>query len=241
MSDSPLAKLIIYSFEDRNFSDSDKDLEKAGKKFSVPINPESFTKNFKVDVDIRRGHGSNGTEIRFKSTAPEELKLDFILDGTHTMEGYGGSDKSNPFFRKPVTEQLELFMGCVYKYEGKIHRPRFLMLLWGSEIRFRCVLTNLDVNHTLFNAQGEPLRVRLSATFMDYKTRAERIASDKPKSADLTHYRRVKHGERLDLLSSKIYNNPKYFLQVAKANALGSVRRIQPGSELYFPPFEKTE
>lgn len=239
MSDSKLTKLIIYSFEDRNFSDSDKDLEKAGKKFSVPINPESFTKNFKVDVDIRRGHGSNGTDIRFKSTAPEELKLDFILDGTHTMEGYGGEDAG--FIRKPVNEQLELFMSCVYKYEGKIHRPRFLMLLWGSEIRFRCVLTNLDVNHTLFNPRGEPLRVKLSATFMDYKTRAERIASDAPKSADLTHYRRVKDGERLDLLTFKIYNDPKYFLQVAKANSLGTVRRIKPGSELYFPPFEKTD
>ena len=239
MSDRKLNKLIIYSFEDRNFSDSDKALEKAGKKFSVPINPESFSKNFKVDVDIRREHGGNGTDIRFKSTAPEELKLDFILDGTHTMEGYGGEDKE--FKRKPVHKQLKQFLDCVYNYEGKIHRPRFLMLLWGSELRFRCVLTNLDVNHTLFNTKGEPLRVRLTATFMDYKTRAERIASDKPKSADLTHYRRVNDGERLDLLTFRIYNDPKYFLQVAKANALGSVRRIKPGSELYFPPFEKKD
>lgn len=237
MSDRKLNKLIIYSFEDKNFSDSEKDLEKAGMKFSMPINPESFSKNFKIDIDTRRGHGSSGTDIRFKSTAPEELKLDFILDGTHTMEGYGGEDKD--FKRKPVHEQLEQFLKCVYKYEGKIHRPRFLMVLWGSEIRFRCVLSNLDINHTLFNNNGEPLRVKLSATFMDYKTRAQRIADDKPKSPDLTHYRKVKDGDRLDLMTFRIYNDSKYVLQVAGANALTTIRRVKPGSELYFPPFEK--
>jgi hypothetical protein len=239
MSDSKLQKLIIYSFEDKDFSDSDKDLEKAGKKFSVPINPESFTKNLKIDVDIRRGHGDNGTDIRFKSTAPEELKLEFILDGTMTMEGYGGENKE--FKRKPVHEQLEQFLECVYRYEGNIHRPRFLMLLWGSEIRFRCVLTNLDVNHTLFNPVGQPLRVRISATFLDYKTRAERIARDRPRSADLTHYRKVRDGDRLDLMTFKIYNDPKYFLQVGRVNALSSIRNIKPGSELYFPPFDQKE
>jgi hypothetical protein len=239
MSDRKLHKLIIYSFEDKNFTDSDEELEKAEKKFTVPINPESFTKNYKIDVDVRRGHGSSGTDVRFKSTAPEELKLDFVLDGTNTMEGYGGEDKE--FRRKPVHEQLKQFLECVYKYEGKIHRPRFLMVLWGSEIRFRGVLTNLDINHTLFNTKGQPLRVKLSATFVDYKTRAERIAADKPQSPDLTHYRKVKDGDRLDLLTFRIYNDPKYLLQVGKANALSTIRNIRPGAELYFPPFEKKQ
>ncbi len=115
------------------------------------------------------------------------------------------------------------------------------MVLWGSEIRFRGVLTNLDVNHTLFNTKGEPLRVKLSATFMDYKTRAERIAEDKPQSPDLTHYRKVKDGDRLDLLTFRIYNDPKYLLQVGKANSLSTIRSVRPGAELFFPPFEKKQ
>ena len=197
MSDrKKLEKLIIYSFTDRNFSDSQKDLEKAGKKFVAPINPETFSKNFKIDVDIRRGHGSNGTDVRFKSTAPEELRLEFILDGTQTMEGYGGEDTE--FKKKPVHDQLQQFLDCVYKYEGTIHRPRFLMIIWGSEIRFRSVLSDLDINYTLFDPDGTPLRLKLTATFIDYKTREERIANDRPSSPDLTHYRVVNQGDRLD-------------------------------------------
>jgi len=230
MNDRKLHKLIIYSFEEKDFSDSDKALEKAGKKFVAPINPESFSKNFKIDLDVRRGHGNQGTDIRFKSTAPEELKLEFILDGTQVMEGYGGEDKE--FKKKPVHDQLQQFIDCVYSYEGKIHRPRFLMLIWGSEIRFRCILSNLDINHTLFDPNGQPLRVKLVATFMDYKTREERVAQDKPSSPDLTHYRKVREGDRLDLMTYRIYKDSKYFLQVGKLNGLSTVRKLRSGSEL---------
>lgn len=229
-----LSKLVIRSYEDRNFRDEDPH-----NTFLVPINPESFTKNFKIDLDTRRGHGNQGTESRFKSTVPEELRLEFILDGTGTMEGYGGENKA--YKDKPVHEQLKEFLDCVYEYEGEIHRPRFLIIFWGSEINFRCVLSNLDVNYTLFNPTGEPLRVKINATFLNYKAREERLAEERNSSPDLTHYRKVEQSDRLDLMAYKIYNDPKYFLQAARANALTSVRNVQPGLDLYFPPFDKNE
>ena len=77
-----LEKLLIRSFANRDFSGEDPE-----RKFAVPINPESFSKNFKVTVDTQKGHGSPGAEVKYKSTAPEELRLDFILDGTKTLEG----------------------------------------------------------------------------------------------------------------------------------------------------------
>ena len=130
-----LEKLIIYSFSDRDFSDSTSALQSSDKKFVSPINPESFSKNFKIEHDVRRGQGNNGTDVRFKSTVPEELRLEFILDGTKTMEGYPEDYKT-----LPVHDQLQLFLKTTYDFDGDIHRPRFLMIIWGSEIRFRCVL-----------------------------------------------------------------------------------------------------
>jgi hypothetical protein len=145
-----MEKLRIYAFLDRNFVDPGEAINLLTPTFIAPINPESFTKNYKIDLDERRGHGNQGTELRFKSTVPEELKLDFILDGTQTMEGYGGEDST--LKAMPVHDQLDKFLKSVYKYEGEIHRPKFLLLIWGSEIRFRCVLSNLDINHTLFKS-----------------------------------------------------------------------------------------
>lgn len=234
-----MEKLRIYAFTDQNFVDPGEGISNVDPAFLAPINPESFTKNLKVDLDERRGHGNDGTDLRFKSTVPEELRLDFILDGTQTMEGYGGEDST--LKTMPVHDQLKKFLNSVYKYEGQIHRPKFLLLIWGSEIRFRCILSSLDINHTLFNTKGEPLRARLTATFLNYKAREERLAQERQSSPDLTHHRKVKEGDRLDLMTFKIYNDVKYFLQVGRANNLSYIRNIQPGLDLYFPPFDKNE
>jgi len=232
-----LQKLVIFSFRDKNFQQEVKD-----SKFTAPINPESFNKNFKVERDARGAHGSAGRDPKFTSTGPQELKLEFILDGTGTMEGYVEvKKKGEDVLYLSVHEQLEAFLKCVYDYDGEIHGPRYLIVFWGSEIKFPCVLTNLDINHTLFDPKGFPVRVRLNATFMGYITPASQAALKRISSPDLTHYRKVKQDDRLDLMTFQIYNDPKYFLQVAKANGLSTVRKLRTGADIYFPPFDKNE
>jgi hypothetical protein len=235
MSDrKKLEKLVIRSFENRDFSGEDP-----ARKFMTPINPESFTQTFKVNADTSHGHGNPGTEAKYKSTEPEQLKLEFILDGSKTMEGYGGENKD--YISRKVHDQLEDLKKCVYNFDGKIHRPRFLVVMWGSEVNFKCVLSNLDLNYTLFEPDGSPLRVKVSATFLAHKSREQLLAESKASSPDLTHFRKVKQGDRLDLLTNSIYNNPKYFMQVGKVNGLTTLRQLMPGTNLYFPPFNKNE
>ena len=235
MSDNPvLMKVTIHSFSDRNFLASSED---PNKMFIVPINPESYTKNYKIELDQRRAHGDQGTDPRYKSTVPEQLRLDFVLDGTGTMEGYQfiSTDK------REVKDQLKAFLACVYDFEGEIHRPRFLKLFWGEDMKFPCILSNLDINYTLFKPDGTPLRVKISATFLNYLAQEARTARERQASPDLTHCRKGSASDRLDLLTYKIYNNSKYFLQVAKANGFTSVRGNKAGLDIYFPPFDKNE
>lgn len=228
-----LNKLVIHCFEDKNF----KTEVVPNATFAVPINPESFTKHLKVNLEKRSAHGSSGKNPKFISVGDEELKLDFILDGTGTMEGYFGESGS----QDSVSKSLEKFLACVNNYDGKIHRPRFLIVFWGSELRFLCVLSNADINHTLFDPQGYPIRIKISATFQGYNSPKADVAKHKISSADLTHYKKITAGDRLDLLTYKIYSDSKYFLQVARANKLTSVRNVKAGNNISFPPFDKQE
>ena len=228
-----LNKLVIHCFEDKNF----KKEVKPDATFTVPINPESFTKSLKVDLEKRNAHGSPAKDPKFISVGTEELKLDFILDGTGTMEGYFGDNNS----KTSVHDSLEKFLACVNNYDGKIHRPRFLIVFWGSEIKFLCVLSNVDINHTLFDPQGYPIRIKISATFVGYNSPASKFAQHKISSTDLTHYKKITAGDRLDLLTYGIYNDSKYFFQVARANKLTTLRKLRPGSNISFPPFDKKE
>jgi hypothetical protein len=226
-----LTKMVIHSFEKNDFKKEDESL-----LFTTPINPETFTKTSKIELDTSRGHGQPGTNPKYKSTAPEELKIEFILDGTRTMEGY-----VKKFEKMEVHAQIEAFTNCVYKYEGKIHRPRFLIVRWGSDVRFPCVLSTMDINYSLFNPNGNPLRAKITAVFIKYESDIAVAAAARMSSPDLTHIKTVKQGDRLDLMTYNIYNDSSYFLQVALANNLSTVRRLSPGFDLFFPPIDKNE
>ncbi|WP_103069637.1 CIS tube protein [Aquimarina sediminis] len=226
-----LIKVLIHAFEDEDFQTLSK-LDP--NPISLPVNPESFTQNFKVELNQQQGQGNQGTNPDYKGTKPEELKLDFTFDGTQTIEGYAYNSDDHS-----VKSQLKIFMNTVYSMNGEIHRPHFLKVQWG-EFLFPCILSNLDLNYTLFKPNGDPLRIKASATFLNYVAQKERVARERKESPDLTHVRKVKSGERLDLITHKIYKDPKYVTQIARANDLTSFRKIKPGSELVFPPLDKT-
>ena len=227
----PLTKMVIHTFEKNDFKVEDKSL-----KFTTPINPETFTKTSHIELELSRAHGQPGTDPKYISTKPEELKIEFILDGTNTLEGY--VDKYN---KMEVYDQIKAFTDCVYKYEGNTHRPRFLIVRWGKELRFPCVLSHMDISYSLFKSNGNPLRAKITATFVKYETPEAIARAENISSPDLTHIRVSKQGDRLDLLTYKIYNDPAFFLQVGRANGLSSVRNVTAGIELYFPPINKNE
>lgn len=226
-----LIKVLIHAYDDEEFKQKS---ELSPNPISLPVNPESFTQNFKVELNQQQGQGNQGTNPDYKGTKPEELKLDFVFDGTQIIEGYklNGDDSS-------VKAQLDIFMKTVYNMDGEIHRPHFLQVQWGK-FMFPCILSNLDLNYTLFKPNGDPLRLKASASFLNYVAQKERVARERKKSPDLTHVRLVKAGDRLDLMTHKIYKETKYLLQVAKANDLTTFREISPGNELVFPPLDKT-
>ncbi|MDX2070787.1 MAG: hypothetical protein SFV55_20325 [Haliscomenobacter sp.] len=234
MTNGSIEKVRIFAYTDKRLTTPNAAVP---QPFYLPMNPESYSKNFKIETDNRRGHGNEGTDPRYNSTAPEELKLDFIFDGTDTIENYRYTDPSD----KSVKKQLELFMKTVYQMAGNIHRPNFLKVHWGEYLVFPCILSNLDINYQLFESNGDPLRIKISATFLNYIAQEERTARERQSSPDLTHLRLAKAGDRLDLMTHKIYNDTKYMLQVARVNNLVSLRVLKPGKEMRFPPLDKTE
>jgi len=233
-----VSKVVIMPYTDKSYRNQDSELG----YFAIPVNPETYSENYKVEYDMRRGHGQQGTDPKFKSTVPEELKLEFIFDGTLTIQGYYLNEQLNlnSDINRLVPKQIEIFKEVVYAMNGDIHRPRFLKIFWG-ELRFPCILTNLDINYTLFNQDGVPIRAKLSCTFVNYIAQEQRVARERRNSPDLSHVRQVKEGDRLDLLSNQIYNNSQLMLQVAKANGLASIRPAKVGAVLSFPPIDKTE
>jgi nucleoid-associated protein YgaU len=218
-------KILINAYNDREMTES----EKTGS-FTLPINPEQYAQKFEINYDAKVAPGNQGVEEKFIASAPEELKLDFVFDGTDTVHGYVHLGKSVP-------QQIREFKEVVYDLSGEIHQPRYLKVM-GLGITFHSVLKNLDITYTLFKTDGTPLRAKISATFLNFKEVKRRVAEEGKNSPNLTHFRQVKGGDGLPLMVYKIYKDPKYYLEVARANNLTNFRRLNTGEQIRFPPFK---
>ena len=58
-------------------------------------------------------------------------------------------------------DSIKAFKQLVYQYNGTIHSPNYLQVVWGG-LAFKCRLTSLNIDYTLFDSNGAPLRAKLT-------------------------------------------------------------------------------
>ncbi len=212
-----LEKLRIISFKDPKYDEKDDE-------FEVMFNPQQYSLKYQIESDAVQGIGTAGNSPSFKKIKPQDLSLDFTIDGT----GATGQDVDVP-------EKVSKFLDVAYKYKGDEHRPRYLKVAWGTLV-FKCILDSASVKYTLFDSSGMPIRAKISATFNGFIEDELRAAEQDDTSPDLTHQRTVNEGDTLPLMCYRIYGDSKYYLQVAAANNLTNFRNLETGQQIYFPP-----
>ncbi|MEM8900179.1 MAG: LysM peptidoglycan-binding domain-containing protein [Bacteroidota bacterium] len=220
-----LGKMAILAYQD-------KSLRGAFERFIIPINPEQFSRNLKIKQDDTQAPGTQGNNPRQDKTPPEEIKLDFLFDGTNTIENYPDEYKD-----QDVATQINNFVRIVYKVDGEIHQPKFLKVIWGT-FYMECRLTSLQINYTLFNPDGSPLRAKLSANFKEYKEPIKRVKEEDKNSPDLTKEKTFQEGETLPLIAYREYGDSSLYLQLARENNLTSFRNLTGKRTIQLPPIE---
>ena len=150
--------------------------------YTVQVNPSSYSLSHLLNYSYHRGQGFSGSEAVYSGSPPINLQFEFLFDGTGVVPkpsalgdiplvGAIASALSSdePFV---VMDEIKKFNALVYLRSGKIHRPRQLLLVWGSLV-FPCVLTSVDYRFTLFKEDGTPLRAVAKCAFCASVPRAE--------------------------------------------------------------------
>ncbi|MBK7214290.1 MAG: hypothetical protein IPH88_13530 [Bacteroidales bacterium] len=222
MSDrGTLEKLSIRAFTQADYSGS------SIGEFVAYVNPNEITFSYEMEYDSSQGSGTTNSRMEFKKVKPGDLTLNFFIDGT------GANGKKAEV--QDVFEQFQTVTG----YNGDIHRPNYLMIVWGKLPVRRCILKNASIAYKMFRPDGSPLRATITATFTDNSDDTSRVAEAQDQSPDLTHMRMLKAGQSLPELCQEIYGDPSYYLEVAKANDIDDFRNPVAGSRIFFPPLEK--
>lgn len=224
------------------------------------VNPETYSVTHQIVYNPTcPPPGNDGKDQQYSHTNPGNLQFDFLFDSTGVipkpLTGLAGdlsgipgvgaiagaidsivSDKK----KYDIIEELELFKEVVLKYDGKIHEPRQLQLVWGS-LFFKGRLSTLQFNYKLFQPDGTPIRVVATAMFVGTIDDNLRQMLMNNQSPDLTHIRTVNEGDTLPLMAYDIYGDPSYYLEVARINKITNFRNIKPGDKIFFPPVDKSK
>lgn len=241
-AEGELEKLRIIPCEEADYSDLDMDNDEA---YSVLLNPETVNEKYEVKYTETSGSGATSSELKFDKVLPQTYDLNLVFDGTGllTDDNSLGTNLFSTEEPESVPDQIEKFKDVVLKYVGDVHQPRYIVIVWGAtdgDKMFKGRLTNLDINYTLFQADGTPIRAKAKATFKESITVADQNSEKKDNSPDLTHVRVVKEGDTLPLMTHRIYGDSKYYLEIARVNKLRNFRNLQVGTRLFFPPIEKS-
>ena len=217
----PLKKMIIEAHRQLDYSDA------AVETFTVMFNPASYTQKYELKYQDEQGAGTTGSPQVFGKIKPQDYTFDLIFDGTGTAAE-----------EKDVYKEVEFFLKVTGKHDGEIHRPFYLLLSW-SKLSVKCVLKSAEITYSLFKSNGDPLRAKVKATFSENIEETLRVAKERKSSPDLTHVRTVLEKNTLPLMSSRIYGDPSYYIQLARFNNLKHFRKLESGTELNFPPIKK--
>ena len=215
--------------------------------YVVQVNPSSYSLDRLLNYSRHQGQGFSASEAVYADSAPVTLQLDFLFDGTGIVPPPAQAGDvplvgaiTSPLSRSDgyvVMDEIKKFNALVYDYDGSIHRPRALLLVWGSLV-FPCVLTSLSYEFTLFRPDGTPLRAVATCAFCESMPDAERLRKENASSPDLTHLRDVRDGDTLPLLAYQIYGDAGLYLEVARVNKLVNFRRLRVATRLAFPPLK---
>lgn len=225
-------KLKIYAYKDSAYL---KLIAIEGQKLTNPyelqINPESYTHDHTASYLPLKASEKPGQTTRFSDLSPETISFNFYMDAT-------GAIPTKPDIEpKPfdLTLAIKQFKTLIYTYNGEIHSPNYLKLVWGR-MNFRCRLTSMNIDYTLFKPNGQPLRVKITVKFQEFLSPDFIVKMERSSSPDLTHTRTVTAGDTLPLMCANIYGSPDYYLKVAQFNKMTHFRILEVGSTIVFPP-----
>ena len=209
-NEGQLAKLKIIAYTDERFEEAVEDGE-----FLAQLNPEKVSFKYQIELEEQQAQGTSGAQPRFGKTKPEELTFQFLFDATGAVPLPDGASAISD---DGVEARISAFKRVVLQYNGEEHKPNNLKLIWGR-LLFKCVLNELNLEYTLFRADGTPLRASATAKFVGYVEDELRVATERRESPDLTHLRVTRDGEKLQDHVVSIYGDAALYLEVARVIA----------------------
>lgn len=117
-----------------------------------------------------------------------------------------------------------------------IGRPPRVLFSWGRDVKFESVITSLSIDFTMFNADGTPVRAKVSITLQESKD-AGANSPQNPTTRGTMGQKVyiVKPGDTLDRIAYEELGDSGLWREIANNNGLDNPMNLKPGLPLAIP------
>jgi hypothetical protein len=192
--------------------------------FPALFNPEEYTLNQDNNFAVQGIPGLSGPVVQFVNGNLRTLEMELLFDtwDTPTLP------------KKDVrTEFTDRFLKLM-EIDSDLHAPPLLQVSWTS-LQFRCVLARANQKFTMFDAEGRPVRARLTCTFNEVIDPEQDAKKQNLQTADFSKAHIVTLGENLNTIANFHYEDPQKWRPIAIANGIDDPRAIFTGQSLLIP------
>jgi nucleoid-associated protein YgaU len=194
------------------------------------FNPNKLTLSRTVPWPDQQAAKRDNPEVQFTGAIPATLSIDLLFDTYDTPE----PESAKRSVRTVYTDKL-MHLTTVEDH-GKDHRPPVCRLKWGDQgIFFQGVLTQLEIQFTMFTAAGVPVRATARCTLKQWIANSTDLRNQDLMSSDVAKVWVVKRGQSLATIASSEYGDPRAWRIIADANGIDNPLDLAPGSQLLLP------
>lgn len=204
--------------------------------FVCQFNPDQYhikTRGKFAKIE-RQGEDSPIVQFMGGSSAVMDLKLYFDTSTSYEI-------KTGMIFVKPKKEKAKdvsvytkKLMSLV-RIEGKVHRPPLVTFWWGP-VRFSGFVENVDVNYTMFEKGGTPVRAEVSLNIvsvdlepLDTAKLSVKESPDRSKCITMTS------DSSLWDIAEREYGDASYWREIARENNILNPLEVSAGTQLKIP------
>ncbi|MBK8135678.1 MAG: hypothetical protein IPK52_07555 [Chloroflexi bacterium] len=189
------------------------------------FNPFEFTISKTNSWANRPVTGINLPLVSFTNGGAQSLTLNLYFDTTRSP----GDVRA---FTAPLWNMMMIDPDTIDTNTGKGQPPQ-VAFEWGG-LYFKAIITTMSENYVLFNAEGIPLRSKVTITLQQFidETDLPPQIQDQLANEQAQSTQQMQEGERLDNVASQNGQQPGSYREIAEQNNIDNPQRVPNGTQL---------
>ncbi len=205
-------------------------VDPAGAEVKFQYNPTKYSVNTSLQWKQGEQKGQDTPPLEFVQGKGRTISMELMLDDYEKpTDGAKLVDRVQQLIKFTQVDK------STAKDSGK-GRPPVVMFSWANKhAQFKAVINSLNVNYTMFLADGTPARATVSLQLQEWIDKPEGQNPTSLGNADLRAHR-VIAGETLDLIAYQELGSASHWPYIAELNNLDDPFAIVPGQYLVVAP-----